>query len=138
MPVFLIESTYEGVDNATEAQIRRQAYWSVLCGGFGHVFGNFSILASGSGIRIQCVAPSSESWQSQLDKPGSMGMSHFGDFFRSLPWHELIPDQKHVVVTGGLGEFRGLDYLAAGITPDSKILVAYMPTKRTITVDSLN
>src|SRR6202007_2769520 len=38
MPVFLIESTYEGEHNSTPAQIHRQAYWSVLCGGFGHVF----------------------------------------------------------------------------------------------------
>ena len=40
LPTFLIESSYEGEHNSSEVQIRRQAYWSVLCGGFGHVFGN--------------------------------------------------------------------------------------------------
>jgi len=136
MPVFLIESTYEGEHNASQVQIRRQAYWSVLCGGFGHVFGNFSIWPLGVEFGNNAAwPPSTESWKSQLDKPGSVGMSHFGDFFRALPWHELIPDQKHVLVNGGLGEFRGLDYLAAAVTSNSKTLVTYMPTERTITVD---
>jgi hypothetical protein len=47
----------------------------------------------------------------------------------------LIPDQKHEVVTEGLGEFNGLDYLAAGRTADGSTVIAYMPTTRTITVD---
>lgn len=136
MPVFLIESTYEGEHNASEAQVRRQAYWSVLCGGFGHVFGNFSIWPLGVEFGNNAAwPPSTASWQSQLDKPGSIGMSNFGDFFRSLPWYDLVPDQKHNVITSGLGEFRGLDYLVAGTTADSKTLVAYMPTERTIKVD---
>ena len=42
-PFFLLESTYEGEHNASQQQIRRQAYWSVLCGGNGHVFGNHPI-----------------------------------------------------------------------------------------------
>jgi hypothetical protein len=47
----------------------------------------------------------------------------------------LVPDQKHEVVTGGLGEFQGLDYLAAGRTPDGGTVIAYIPSRRTITVD---
>jgi hypothetical protein len=38
-------------------------------------------------------------------------------------------------VTGGLGEFQGLDYLAAGRTPDGGTAIAYIPSHRTITVD---
>ena len=44
-PFYLIESTYEGEHNASELQIRRQAYWSVLCGGNGHCMGNNPDLA---------------------------------------------------------------------------------------------
>ena len=47
MPTFFIESTYESEHNSTEVQIRRQAYWASLCGGFGHVFGNFFIWSFG-------------------------------------------------------------------------------------------
>ncbi len=44
-PFFLVESTYEGEHNASQLQIRRQAYWSVLCGGNGHCMGNHPDLA---------------------------------------------------------------------------------------------
>ena len=60
---------------------------------------------------------------------------HWGRLFRSRPWYELVPDQKHEVVTGGLGEFQGLDYLAACRTRDGSTVIAYMPTRRAITVD---
>ena len=44
-------------------------------------------------------------------------------------------DLKHEVVTKGLGEFRGLDYLAAARTADGNTVIAYMPASRSITVD---
>ena len=130
-PFFLIETSYEGEHNASEVQIRRQAYWSVLCGGFGHVFGNNPIWHFSG----PTLFPVDKTWQQSMDLPGSVGMMYFGKLFRSRPWYDLIPDQKHEVVTGGLGEFRGLDYLAAGRTADGNTVIAYMPTKRTITVD---
>lgn len=123
MPFLLIESTYEGEHNASEVQIRRQAYWAVLCGGFGHIFGNRPIWLFDNG------------WQDALQCCGSIGMMHWGNLFRSRDWHNLIPDQKHQVVTDGLGELRGLDYLSAARTANSSTLIAYMPTSRTMTVD---
>lgn len=38
-------------------------------------------------------------------------------------------------MTSGLGEFNGLDYVAAGRTMDGVTVVAYLPIGRTITVD---
>lgn len=70
-----------------------------------------------------------------MDLPGSVGMMHWGRLFRSRKWNDLVPDQKHEVVTGGLGEFRGLDYLSAARTGDGSTVIAYMPTSRKITVD---
>jgi hypothetical protein len=131
MPFVLIESSYEGEHNASEVQIRRQAYWSILCGGFGHVFGNNPIWHFG-GPGLFAV---NTTWQQALDLPGSVSMQHWGQLFRSRNWYDLVPDQKHEVVTRGLGEFRGLDYLAAGRTLDGGTVIAYMPTSRTITVD---
>jgi hypothetical protein len=123
MPFILIESSYEGEHNSSEVQIRRQAYWSVLCGGFGQVMGDFP---------IDIISPG---WQQAMDLPGSVGMEHWGKLFRSRAWFDLVPDQKHQVVTGGLGEFNGLDYLAAARTSDGSTVIAYIPTSRTITVD---
>jgi hypothetical protein len=74
-------------------------------------------------------------WEAALDALGSVGMMHWGKLFSSRRWFDLIPDQKHEVVTRGLGEFLGLDYLAAARTSDGSTVIAYMPTARTITVD---
>ncbi len=70
-PFFLIESTYEGEHNASDLQIRRQACWSVLCGGNGHLHGQSPDLALRDG------------WQDALDLPGSVAMARWGDFFRT-------------------------------------------------------
>jgi hypothetical protein len=123
MPFILIESSYEGEHNASDVQIRRQAYWAVLCGGFGHVLGNRPLWLFDPG------------WQKAMDLPGSVSMQFWGELFHSRGWYDLIPDQKHEVVTSGLGEFRGLDYLAAARTSDGSTVIAYMPTSRTIHVD---
>ena len=123
MPFFMIESIYEGEHNSSEVQIRRQAYWTIVCGGFGHVLGNRPIWAFDSG------------WQAAMQSPGSVGMMYWGKLFRSRRWFDLVPDQDHKVITDGLGEFWGSDYLGAASTLDGSTVIAYMPTARTITVD---
>lgn len=123
-PNFLLETVYEGPPQfATELQMRRAAYWSVLCGGFGHVIGNNPVWQFDRG------------WQAALAMPGSVAMTHWGALFRSRRWWALVPDQKHTVVTDGLGERWGLDYTAAAATPDGRLIIAYLTAARTITVD---
>ena len=123
MPLFLIESVYEGEHNASELQVRRQAYWAVLCGEFGHVMGNLPIWSFNPG------------WQAAMDAPGSVAMMHWGRLFRSRPWYDLVPDSDHKVVTAGVGEYWGNDYLAAGASADGATVIAYLPSARTVTVD---
>jgi hypothetical protein len=122
-PFFLIESSYEGEYNAPPVQIRRQAYWAILCGGCGQFIGNNPIWLFNHG------------WQEAMDLSGSCDMVHLKVLFSSRPWFHLVPDYKHEVVTAGLGEFRGLTYLAAARTYDGGTVIAYMPTARTVTVD---
>jgi len=61
--------------------------------------------------------------------------------FGGYPWHSLIPDQGHRVITDGYGSFasRGAlgsnDYVTAARTPDGALVMAYLPTVRPITVD---
>jgi hypothetical protein len=133
IPFFLMESTYEGEHNSSPAQIRRQAYWAVLCGACGQLFGNNPIWLFGSG------------WPSALDSPGSVSMAHLRRLMLSRPWHQLapdhngattfVPDLSHTVIPGGRGELRGLDYLAAARAADGSTVIAYMPGRRTITVN---
>jgi hypothetical protein len=139
-PFVLIESSYEGEHNSSAVQIRRQAYWSILCGGFGHVFGNNPIWHFDTpGVFAQFssgVLPASKiTWQHAMDLPGSVSMEFWGKLFRSRNWYDLVPDQKHEVVTSGLGEFNGLDYVAAARTPDGSTLIAYLPTSRSVSVE---
>jgi hypothetical protein len=127
MPFVLIESSYEGEHNASAVQIRRQAYWAVLCGATGQFMGNRPIWLFDPG------------WQAALDSTAAEDMTRLKALFTSRHWYKLIPDEihdeKHEVVVDGLGEFRGLDYLAAARTADGGTVIAYMPTARPITVD---
>jgi hypothetical protein len=123
-PFFLIESTYEGEHNASDLQFRRQAYWSVLCGGNGHCMGNRPIWLFDDG------------WEEALDLPGSVAMAHWGDFFRGLRWGDLVPDFANEIVTSGLGEARGLDRVTTASTPDRRLTVTYLPVHRPITIQT--
>lgn len=123
MPFMLAESTYEGEHNASAVQIRRQAYWAILCGAAGQFMGNRPIWLFDPG------------WQAALDSPGARDMARLKVFFSSRAWHDLVPDPKHEVVVDGLGEFNGLDYLAAARTHDGGTVIAYLPSSRTLTVD---
>jgi hypothetical protein len=74
-------------------------------------------------------------WQSAMNATASQDMARLKALFSSRAWHDLIPDQDHRVVTGGVGEHNGLDYLAAARTGDGATIIAYMPNSRKITVD---
>ncbi len=123
MPFVLIESTYEGEHNASAVQVRRQAYWAILCGATGQFMGNRPVWLFDPG------------WESALNSTGAQDMARLKALFLSRPWFRLVPDQKHEVVIDGLGEFRGLDYLAAARADDGGTLIAYLPTARPFTVD---
>jgi len=123
MPYFLLETTYEGEHNASPLQIRRQAYWAVLCGASGQFFGNRPIWGFEPG------------WDNALDSVGAQDMARLKALFASRAWYELVPDQKHELVIDGLGEFNGLDYLAAARTADGTTAIAYLPDARVFTVD---
>jgi hypothetical protein len=124
VPFLLLSSSYEGEHDASALQIRRQAYWAVLCGGNGHLMGNKPMWMFGDG------------WQNQLRSPGSLAMARWGSFFRSLPWYDLEPDVDHVFATAGLGEANGLDRVTAAVTGDATVAVAYLPVRRELMIDT--
>lgn len=123
MPFVLIESTYEGEHNASSVQVRRQAYWAILCGAAGQFIGNRPVWLF------------DPEWQAALESTGAGDMERLYSFFSARPWYRLIPDEKHQVVIDGLGEFHGLDYLAAARADDGTTVIAYLPSARAFTVD---
>lgn len=148
-PYFLVETTYEGEHNSTPLQIRRQAYWAVLSGATGQVMGNCPVWGFDYFVNWESGddnTNSGEVWpftnrdrpsdvKRGLDSTGSKQLAFLHKLFDSRPWYRLIPDQTHSVVTHGLGELTGTDYLAAARADDGSTMMAYMPTARTITVD---
>jgi chitodextrinase len=133
LPTFMVEANYEFEHNAadlgTPEILRRQAYWSLTSGAAGELYGN------------RYTWPFVSGWESNLDTPGSAQMTLVKQLFAPRRWYDLIPDQSHTVVTAGNGTFADSgalgdnDYLTAARTPDGALVIAYMPTRRTITVD---
>jgi hypothetical protein len=135
MPVIMIEANYEGEHNtggppATPETLRRQAYWTMLSGASGQLYGNHYTWGFQFGP-----------WKDHLDTPGAAQIAFMVRFFSSLPWYDLVPDQGHMLVTSGFGRpaEMGLvsdsDYVTAAMTADRTLAVVYLPTLRPITVD---
>ncbi len=122
-PFVLFESTYEGEHDATELQVRRQAWWALTCGATGQFLGNF---------HVWLMAPG---WQAALDSPGARAMTALAQFVSEVAWWTGEPDLEHRLVVGGLGEENGLDRLTAMRAADGTLGIAYVPTDRTISVD---
>ena len=122
-PNFLFESSYEHMHDATAQQIRRQAWWPMLCGAFGQVMGNDPLFWFGPG------------WRAELDSPGTRAMQAWRAFWEPLPWWRLVPDVEGRLVTGWRGAVAGLERVTAAVTPEGDLAVAYLPVARTVDVD---
>jgi hypothetical protein len=131
-PVFLGEANYEGeslqVPLTTPEIVRRQQYWSMTSGATGSFYGHADIWAFRPG------------WQFTYNSPGAAQMVHFRNLFASRAWWNLIPDTSHQVLTSGYGTYDRLgsipsnDYVTAAMSSDSSLMIAYLPSKRTVTV----
>jgi hypothetical protein len=119
---------------STPAVLRRQEYWSLLAGAAGQLYGN------------GYTWPFKPGWKEKLDTPGSIQMARVQAVFVPRSCHEFVPDQEHKVVTAGYGTFDATtipgnaygmtsDYVTAARTPDGALVMAYLPSGRTVTVD---
>jgi Protein of unknown function (DUF4038)/Putative collagen-binding domain of a collagenase len=128
IPTFMVESSYEfehldGARLGTPTQLRLQEYTALLSGAAGQLYGN------------KYTWPFLDGWKEKLDTPGAIQMAHVQALFGPRRWHDLVPDQDHKLVTSGFGKAGAFDYVAAARTPDGRLAMAYVPDRRTITVD---
>jgi hypothetical protein len=136
MPTYLVEGHYdlekvgEPTDYGTPWVLRRQGYWTMLSGGTGQLYGN------------AYTWPFISGWKFHIDTLAVAQLMIWKEFFSSLPWQDLVPDQDHTAVIAGLGTYGNLktrvsrsDFCTAAKTSDGSYVVAYMPTARTITVN---
>jgi hypothetical protein len=133
-PFFQIEGYYENEHSMTTQQLRAQAYWTLLSGGMGYIFGNCPVWGLGPPAASFCPTANSD-WKAELDYPGALSMIHVAELFRPRAWQNLVPDRDHLTLTAGYGTFGNTDYATAEKTPDGSLVVAYLPTIRTVSVD---
>jgi hypothetical protein len=159
-PVFMVESNYEfehitNTDGGSPQNLRRQEYWTMLSGATGQVYG------SAHTWRLE------KGWETKLDTLGVMELSYMKNLFAPRRWYDLIPDRSHTVMTAGysraaeyigrlsaylgnrgrllttlkkmtnLASVSGSTYAAAARTSDGSLVIVYMPSPRTVTVDML-
>lgn len=120
MPIFLAESVYENEHGSTTAQIRRQAYWAVLSGASGQIFGNRPIWHFGSG------------WKAALESPASLSLPHLKKLFESRQWHRLTPDFAHSLAVAGYGDPASDAYVTTAQTDDGATTISYIPSGATV------
>lgn len=128
VPTFMVESSYEfenvgGQKYGDPRQLRSQEYTSNLCGSTGQLYGN------------KFTWPFIDGWQKRLDTPGAVQMKYVQALFEPRRWYDLVPDQEHKLLTDGFGKFGDFNYAVAAATPDGKLAIAYLPDKRTVTID---
>lgn len=136
MPVFLMEAHYDWEDVGTPPDfgtppvLRREEYWTMLTGGKGQFYGNMYTWSFKDG------------WQTHIDTTGVAQLTLWKNFFSAIAWQDLEPDEEHTVLTAGFGHPGDMnlrvsksDYATAAKTPDGSLVVVYMPTSRTITLN---
>ena len=122
IPFLFIEGKYEN-EGASAVCLRSQAYWSILEGAVGEVFGNNPVWGFTSG------------WQSALNSQGANDMTRFGKLFHSRDWSSLVPDEAHTVLTSGYGDIGSGSYAPAGRTGNGNTVIVYTPDQRALTID---
>ncbi|HEV8631358.1 MAG TPA: DUF4038 domain-containing protein, partial [Thermoanaerobaculia bacterium] len=133
MPFFLIESKYEGESGASPQRLRAEAYYPVLSGGMGAMFGDCPIWPFSSPTAAGfCTLVD---WKTALGRPGSLAMQNVQRLFTSRAWQLLVPDWDHTVMTAGFGSWGSSDYAMTARTAGGATVIAYLPSKRTVTID---
>jgi hypothetical protein len=121
-PFFYIEGRYEN-EGADIQCLTSQAWWAILGGASGQVFGNGPIWYFGTG------------WQDELHSPGAIAMGVLDEQVAGRAWYDFVPDYDETIVTGGRGDIAFPSYVAAASTPDAEQLLVFVPEPVDVTVD---
>ncbi|HWA89606.1 MAG TPA: DUF4038 domain-containing protein [Rhizomicrobium sp.] len=133
-PTFMVEANYEfehngGTDGGTTQNLRRQEWWTAFSGTTGQLYGSaYSWRLDGD-------------WKNNLDTVGIRQFSYVKQLLAGQKWWDLVPDRAHEVLTHGYGKFSTDDpipddtYATAARTSDGTLVAAYLPTRRTVTID---
>ena len=140
LPVYTVEDHYEDEnigsppadrngELGTPLVLRRQDYWTMTSGATGKLYGNHFIWTFSS------------DWINHLNTRCVSELGYMKALFAPRRWYDLVPDQTHAIITAGYGTYSATgkvsenDYATAARTPDGSLVIVYLPTVRSITVD---
>jgi hypothetical protein len=137
IPTYLVEANYEEENNfgalpgpAGPYVLREEAYWTMLSGGTGQIYGNHYVWSFAPG------------WQSNLNSPGALEIQYINQLFGSVAWWDLVPDTAHAVVTGGYGTYDGSNenltaatYCTTSWITSGSLALTYCPNATTLKVN---
>ena len=112
-PVFMGEGLYEGAHGWTTFLLRKQAYWTMVTGCYGQLYGNATVYPFQSG------------WQPALSTTAVAELGYWASLFKGLPWSTLTPDTTNSFLTGGFSS--GTTKAFAGLAADGSLGVIYAP-----------
>jgi len=112
-PVVNGEARYECEDDTKPFETRRAGYWACLAGGF---------YSYGHGNNWK----SPLTWRDWYDSPGAMQMNILGNFFRSIEWWKLMPDQSIFM--------KQINGNVAACSGDGDWILAYLTNSDTVTI----
>ncbi len=120
-PFVLIETIYEGEHDSKPEQIRRQAWWAMLCGACGQFFGNNPMWHFDG----PTLFPHTNTWEQALGSTGSRDIARLGKFLTTLPWQQLVPDTEGKLVAAGAGD--GTARITGARASDKSLALLYIP-----------
>ena len=138
IPAVLGEANYEGENNqpetppTTDETLRRQVLWALTSGAAGEFVGSDDWEFH-------------DGWEQRLSTRALTQITRLRTLFSTLAWWQLVPDTANELVTAGRGtelttdEAKDVlenDYVTAARTPDGRLAVIYLPTQRTISVNT--
>ena len=134
--------------------VRKNAYWCVFAGAFGHTYGNNNIWQMYR-EEYQPVIWARIPWNEALEQPGASQMRHLRNLIASRPMLSRIPDQNllinpdHKIPVVNVAENQGLSQNPSSSTDhiritrdgtnnqqDATYIMIYLPYYKTFTVST--
>lgn len=118
-------------------EIRKQAYWSVFAGAFGHTYGNnniWQIKREGEPDRIWANRP----WDEALESPGAGQLIHLRRLMESRPFLTRIPDQAILLNENPSHASDHMRVTRDGIPGENNAtyIMVYLPYYRSFTINT--
>lgn len=110
---------------------RRAAWWSVLSGACGHVYGTHSIWQFHDPAKRAAVTDARTPWQQAMDLPGATQMGVLKRFLEGLDWTNLHRDDAFV---SPIVEWKPEMHQIAAVAADKSFALVYSPTNGAIRV----